>query len=165
MLYFIINEKQSKTLLTIFIFLKTIKYITGKQVYLKMFLKKYFMKVFIQLNATFFLLYGIGFIFFPVELGQLVTGASPDTTSGLIGICATYGGMSVGLGILLFYLTKNIQTMKIGLLGILFIVGEMALGRTTGIVVDSSPNTIMYAFLLLEIVVVIIALKFYTKAT
>ena len=43
------------------------------------------------------------------------------------------------------------------------LIGGMALGRIIGMIKDGSPNTIMYAYLLLEIVVVLIGVKLLTK--
>ncbi len=116
------------------------------------------MKIFIFLNIIVFLFYGLGFIFFPEALILYVTDSIPSTTSGLIDIRATYGGMSVGFAILLFLISKNKQWYSLGTMASVLIVGGMALGRIVGIILDNSPNNLMYIYLILEVVVVSIGL-------
>ena len=98
---------------------------------------------------------------FPAVLSELITEASPATPSGVIDMRATYGGESAGFGLLLLFLDNTLTLIQAKLLGIMFVVGGMALGSSIGMLVDGSPNMMMYAFLLLEIVVIALALTFY----
>ncbi|MEM7345259.1 MAG: DUF4345 domain-containing protein [Chloroflexota bacterium] len=104
--------------------------------------------------AGFFVLYGLGFVFFPEALGLLITGAVPTTSSGMIDMRATYGGMSVALGLLFGLATRNPHTIDFGVWGILITMAGMAFGRLVGFVVDGSPNVFMYGYLAAEIVVI-----------
>ena len=106
-------------------------------------------------------MFGIGFMLFPTVLSELITEASPTTPAGVIDMRATYGGVSAGLGLLLLFLDNALVLIQAKLLGIMFVVGGMALGRFIGMLIDGSPNMMMYAFLLLEIVVIALTLTFY----
>ena len=115
-------------------------------------------KILIWLNAGVFLLYGLGFIFFPEALSLWVTDAFPASTSGMIDMRATYGGLALGFGLLLAYSTRKSNDLRLGLWAVILAVGGMAFGRIVGIFVDGSPNTMMYIYLALEILVVAIGL-------
>ncbi len=121
------------------------------------------MKNFILINAVIFLLYGLGFLFFPEILSQFVTDAIPTSTSGLIDMRATYGGMSIAFAILLWYMQQNRHTIKPAIIAINLMVGGMALGRIAGIIIDGSANNMMYIYLFLEIVVVMLGLRLLSK--
>jgi hypothetical protein len=69
-----------------------------------------------------FVLYGLTFIVFPEFLSQFVTGAVPASASGMIDMRATYGGMSIAIGALLFILAANQERVGVGLLGVLLIM-------------------------------------------
>lgn len=114
-------------------------------------------KVFIWLNAILFVLYGLAFMFAPQYLSMLITDAVPASSSALIDMRATYGGISLGFGLLLAYATRKVQTLEFGTWGIILVVGGMAIGRLLGIILDGSPNTTMYVYLALEIIVVVLA--------
>lgn len=112
----------------------------------------------IDFNAILFFMYGLGFLFFPEYLSALVTGDSPSNSSAIMDMRATYGGISLGFGLLLAYCARCAKTTTTGLWGIILVVGGMALGRLAGIIIDGSPNTIMYIFLILELTIVTVAL-------
>ncbi len=123
------------------------------------------MKVFILINSIVFLLYGLGFMFFPEPFSLFVTDTIPMTESGLIDMRATYGGMSIGFAIFLDFVRRDTNMFSIGIRAILLIIGGMALGRSVGMILDGSPNRLMYIYLLLEIIVVIIGLRLLSKST
>jgi hypothetical protein len=54
--------------------------------------------VLIRLNAAFFVVYGLAFVLAPEAVGRAITGSAPDTSSGVIDMRATYGGMTVAVG-------------------------------------------------------------------
>lgn len=122
-----------------------------------------FEKILVQLTAAFFLVYGLIFAIHPASLSDMVTGSAPSTTSGLIDMRATYGGMSAAVGILMLLLAKNQSTLRLGLLSVILVLLGMALARTIGIVVDGAPNNLMYVYLVAEIVPSLIALKLYLR--
>lgn len=109
------------------------------------------MKIFIWINAVVFILYGLGFMFFPTSLSQWITDTSPASDSGLVDMCATYGGMSLAFGLLLGVTTKTPDTYRLGVMAIILMMGSMVLGRTIGIFQVPAPNTIMYIYLVLEV--------------
>ena len=111
----------------------------------------------IWINALVFIAYGLGFVFFPETLGLLVTGSAPSTSSGVIDMRATYGGMTVGLGVLFGLSARDPRTVRLGVWGIIVVMIGMASGRLFGMIQDGTPNSIMYIYLALEIVMVILA--------
>ena len=114
----------------------------------------------IFLTATIFLIYGLLCMFFPAEVLRFVIDGSVSSSSGLIDIRATYGGMSLGVSLILYLLANDESTIKIGLFGVLALMGGMAIGRSIGIFVDESPNWVMYVYLLLEMVVASLSIIF-----
>ena len=107
--------------------------------------------VIVRITAAVFTFYGIGFVVAPELLSQFVTGAIPASASGLIDMRATYGGMSVAAGVLLFILSSKRGSIENGLLGVIIFMLCMASGRIYGIVVDGSANMMMYIYLAIEV--------------
>ena len=122
-------------------------------------------KILIWLTAAFFLVYGLLFTLFPGELSNFVTGSVPGTTSGLIDMRSTYGGMSIAVGVLMFLLGANERTIKLGLLSVFVVLAGMAISRIVGIIVDGSPNKLMTIYLVAEIVTATIAIVLYRNKT
>lgn len=112
-------------------------------------------RLFIQLNALFFVGYGLGFMLFPDVFANWVTDATPQSPSSRIDMRATYGGMSVAVGIIFLLLAHNRQTLKTGLICVALMMGGMASGRTVGILLDGSPNFVMWLFLAAEVLVIL----------
>ena len=105
----------------------------------------------VLVTAWGFFIYGLLFIVFPQEALQMLVQGKVSTRSELIDLRATYGGMMIGLGLLLFILANNVSTIKIGLLAVFILMLCMALGRIVGIVIDGEPNQLMYIYLALEL--------------
>ncbi|WP_022951215.1 DUF4345 family protein [Leucothrix mucor] len=112
-------------------------------------------KLTILLSAAVFFIYGVGFTVAPTHFSQLVTGSVPSSGSGLIDMRATYGGMSIATGILLYILSRS--EVRLGLIGVVIFLSSMALTRAYGMVVDGEANTYMYVYLALEVVVAVVA--------
>jgi len=108
-------------------------------------------KLLVLLTAAIFCAYGFIFVFFPVEALLFVVEGSVSTSSGVIDIRATYGGMSVGIGIVLYLLATTHGTLRIGLISVCLLMLGMAAGRIIGMVLDGSPNMYMYIYLALEL--------------
>jgi len=108
-------------------------------------------KLLVLLTAAIFCAYGFIFVLFPVEALLFVVGGSVSTSSGVIDIRATYGGMSVGIGIVLYLLATTYGTLRIGLISVCLLMLGMAAGRIIGMVLDGSPNMYMYIYLALEL--------------
>lgn len=120
-------------------------------------------KILIQLTAIIFLFYGLSCLFFPVEVLRFVVEGSVSSPSGVIDIRATYGGMSLGIAVILFILARKRSTIKLGLISVLAIMSGMAIGRSTGIYLDGSANRMMYVYLTIEVVVVLLSLALLKK--
>ena len=120
-------------------------------------------KLLVWATGLLFFLYGVAFLFAPAEMAVLVTGDSPHTSSGVTDLRATYGGMSVAVGIVLFILASSSDYLRFALLSIAIIMLAMAAGRSLGMVLDGSPNVTMYAYLAAEIVVAGLALWLRTS--
>lgn len=117
-------------------------------------------KLLVQLTAAIFFLYGLAFLLFPNEALYAVVQSSVSSSSAITDIRATYGGMSLGVGLILYLLSSNPVTIKAGLWSVAFVLGGMALGRGVGIVVDGNANTTMYVYLALEIAAASVATLF-----
>ena len=108
------------------------------------------------LGSLFFIVYGILFSILPTEASSFVTDSVPSSTSAFIDMRATYGGMSIGAGIILALLARNASTINIGVIALFLLMVCMASTRTIGIFVDGDPNVVMYVYLALEIVVAVL---------
>lgn len=109
-----------------------------------------------------FVLFGIGFIVAPRSLSLLITGAAPGTSSAVIDMRATYGGMAFGAGLFFGFCARHPTLLRAGLLASLLALSGIAGGRLFGIFVDGSPNGWMFLLLaaeLLFVVLMAVALK------
>lgn len=114
--------------------------------------------IFVKLNAVFFVVYGLAFVVAPEALGLAITGSAPESPSGMIDLRATYGGMTIALGVMLGWLGRSKATQRLGLHAVALVMLCMASGRVVGLVVDGNANNMMYAFLAAEIMVLSFAL-------
>ncbi len=123
-----------------------------------------FSKALVVLTAFIFLIYGALFVLFPIQLLELVANGAVTSASGVIDMRATYGGMSVAVGIILLLLAKSEETIKVGLMSVFLLMACMAISRMVGIFVDQNPNVMMYVYLALEIIIAVLsALLLKTK--
>ena len=77
-------------------------------------------------------------------MSQLVTGAAPSAGPALTDMRATYGGMSIGLGVLFALAARSSAGQRLGLAGVLAVMLGMATTRALGIVFDGDPNGAMF---------------------
>ena len=115
-------------------------------------------KLLVYLTALFFLLYGVIFAVFPVEMANLITGSSPNSTSATIDFRATYGGAQFAIGLALILVFKIKQDVTLALIIVAITLLSMAFGRLIGILLDGQPNTLMYVYLVAELVFGLLAL-------
>jgi hypothetical protein len=108
-------------------------------------------KIFVLGMAAIFLLYGLLFFVIPIETFQFVVDGTVTSSSGVTDLRATYGGMSVGVGVILYMLGMSPQMLKMGLVSVFVLMFGMAFGRSVGIVFDGNTNSYMYIYLVLEI--------------
>ena len=117
------------------------------------------------LAAAFFVFYGLAFVIAPNAMAALITGNVIDTPSGLIDFRATYGGMAVAVGLLIYFLYRKQQVVG-AMNATAIVLFCMAAARTLGFVLDGSPNVLMILFLVLEIAGGLLALfarRLYTQ--
>lgn len=115
-------------------------------------------KALVLVTAMVFFLYGLIFMLLPEQALVFVVQGQINSSSGVIDLRATYGGMSVGVGMILFLLAINKDTLKIGLWSVVILMSGMAIGRVIGMVLDGAPNLFMYIYLVLELVAIMLAL-------
>jgi hypothetical protein len=120
-------------------------------------------KLLVYLTALFFLFYGAIFIVFPIEIANLITGSSPNSTSATIDFRATYGGAQFAIGLALILVLKIKQDINLALIIVAITLLSMAFGRLIGILVDGQPNTLMYVYLIAELVFGLLALYLKTS--
>ena len=111
----------------------------------------------IGLNAFVFVAYGVAFVLEPVTLSLFVTESAPETASGRIDMRSTYGGMSIGLGVVLGLTARDPALHGLGLRAVLAVMVLMASSRLLGIALDGEPNAMMWAYLVAEVLVVVLA--------
>ncbi len=100
--------------------------------------------------GLFFIAYGIGFVFFPELLSQWITESVPETSSGVTDMRATYGGMSVAMGLTILLLAMHEGQLTLALLVTGLVLWSMAIGRIIGMVIDGEPNWVMTIYLVTE---------------
>ncbi|HDM8069672.1 DUF4345 domain-containing protein [Vibrio harveyi] len=115
-------------------------------------------KLLVYLTALFFLLYGAIFAVFPVDMANLITGSSPNSTSATIDFRATYGGAQFAIGLALILVLKIKQDVTLALVIVAITLLFMAFSRLIGILFDGQPNTLMYVYLVAELVFGLLAL-------
>ncbi|MDT0594463.1 DUF4345 domain-containing protein [Glaciecola petra] len=113
-------------------------------------------KLVVFVGAAFFLIYGLAFTLIPIEMSSFVTDTSPTSSSGIIDMRATYGGMSIAIGLILVFLAKKDSTVHVAMGMLLWLMLGMAFTRVLGMLIDGNPNTIMYIYLGLELVLAFI---------
>ena len=113
-------------------------------------------RLFILLVGATFVLYGFWFMALPREAMEAVTGETLSTVVGAIDVRATYGGLSLGLGIVLAMLSQ--AHVSLGLKAVLLLMVCMAFGRTVGMLADGPPDLMMLSYLVLEVAAAVVAL-------
>jgi len=102
-------------------------------------------------NGLLFVLFGIGFLIQPDQLAMLITQSAPVSSSGLTDMRATYGGLSLGIGLYLGLCARTGENRS-GLLVSLFVLSCAALGRILGIYLDGKPTSMIILLLTAEII-------------
>jgi len=110
----------------------------------------------VAVNGVLFVGFGLGFIVAPGFFTGLFTGGVLSTPSAAIDMRATYGGLGLGIGIWLLLCAK--ENVRVGLLGSLFVLASIILGRIVGLVVDGSPTGYMYIFLGAEVLFLLLVI-------
>ena len=98
-------------------------------------------------SALFFVGYGLGFVLFPAPLAGWITGSTPAGASALMDMRATYGGMTVAVGVLFGWLGHAEERRGLALMAIAVVLLAMAAGRGLGMLLDGAGNVFMWLYL------------------
>jgi uncharacterized membrane protein len=119
----------------------------------------------LRVNAVLFIVFGICFVVAPEFFAYELTRSVPWTSSALIDMRATYGGMGLGIGLLFWFLASQRETVIAGLVSSFLLLGATAMARMVGFVADGSPNIFMQVRFGAEVLFVVLsaaALKRFT---
>ena len=94
----------------------------------------------------------------PLETFGFVVDGSVTSSSAVIDLRATYGGMSAAVGVILLLLASNVNTLRVAVVSVFLLMFGMAFGRSLGIYLDGGANAYMYGYLILELAACAIAL-------
>ena len=108
-------------------------------------------KIVVALTGLIFLAFGLACVIAPADVLRAATGALLNHPVALIDLRATYGGMSVGVGIILLVLTSSTATIRLGLIAVVALMLGMAGARAIGMVIEPASNAVMLLYLILEI--------------
>ena len=100
--------------------------------------------------GVFFILYGVAFAIEPYGMAQVTTALEPNTVSALVDIRATYGGMTIAVGIVVIYL-KQCVSIQHSLLVVWLVLLCMAVTRAIGFISDGETNALMYLYFAAEV--------------
>lgn len=105
----------------------------------------------VLLTGIVFLAFGLACLVAPSAVMLAATGASVAHPVALIDLRATYGGMSLGVAVILFLLTTSPGLIRLGLIAVLTLMLGMGGGRAVGMLLEPNSNTVMTLYLALEI--------------
>lgn len=111
----------------------------------------------IRLVGLVFLIFGLACTVAPAEVIHAATGAFIAHPIALTDLRATYGGMSIGVAVILFFLASSPTTTPAGLVSVFAIMLGMAGGRLVGLATAPATNGVMLLYLLLEILTATVA--------
>jgi hypothetical protein len=66
---------------------------------------------FLRVTAALFMVFGACFIVAPEFFAHALTGSEPWTSSALIDMRATYGGMGLGIGLVFWFCARQRETV------------------------------------------------------
>jgi len=103
----------------------------------------------IILSAVVFGGFGVAFLFFPIFLASMV-GIELTSPSAEIDFRATYGGLEIGLAVFFAICALREPWIRPGLVAQAVSLGGFAFGRIIGLILDGTPQPIIYYLLLAE---------------
>jgi hypothetical protein len=118
-------------------------------------------------EKVFLIIVGLNFIGVGLyNLAQPVDGASIfeivlANVSSINEIRANYGGMHLLLGLFLIHGAFKMHIQRTALLVVALFTGGLVLGRITSLVVDGSPNEVVWALFIVEAVGFLVASGLY----
>ena len=124
-----------------------------------------------RLTQFFLLLSGIGFMLIGINTFRDPVAAMAGVELGvqslnaLNEVRANYGGMQIGIGILLFSAGWFSWLSRPALLALSLITGGLVVGRFVSIILDGMPNTTIQVLLILEFVTTVAAIFLFFQHT
>ena len=124
-----------------------------------------------RLTQMFLLLSGIGFMLIGINTFRDPIAAMAGVELGIQSINAlnevraNYGGMQMGIGILLFSAALLQWLSRSALLALSLITGGLVVGRFVSMMLDGMPNTTVQALLILEFVTTVAAIYLFFQHT
>ncbi|MFA0087513.1 DUF4345 family protein [Vibrio sp. 10N.261.51.F12] len=109
-------------------------------------------KLMVWITVFVFVIYGALFVVSPGVMFERVTGSELLSRSALIDVRATYGGLSVAVGLVLARLALNADTLRTAVMASMWLAALMGLTRAMGFLVDQNPSDTMVFYLGAEVV-------------
>ena len=122
-----------------------------------------------RLTQLFLLLSGMGFILIGVNTFRDPVAAMAGVELGVQSINAlnevraNYGGMQMGIGLLLVSAALMTWLTRPALLALSLVTGGLVVGRLMSIMIDGMPNSTVQALLELEFFTTVIAIFLFTQ--
>jgi len=122
-----------------------------------------------RLTQLFLLLSGIGFILIGVNTFRdpvaVMAGVElgVQSISALNEVRANYGGMQMGIGLLLISAALMTWLTRPALLALSLVTGGLVVGRLISVMIDGMPNSTVQALLGLEFFTTVIAIFLFTQ--
>lgn len=117
--------------------------------------------VILGLNALMFIVFGLGFIFAPAAVTPMFLGVAAPDGDLLVDMRATYGGLSLAVGLYMAFCTLCRPHLYLGLMLSLLIYGALLVARGIAILAEASVGQAMYQSLVLELVMTILFAAIY----
>ena len=119
----------------------------------------------LRVNAVLFTVFGICFVVAPEFFAYELTGSKPGTSSALIDMRATYGGMGLGIGLVFWFLARQRETVVPALVATLLVLGATAMARAIGFIADGAPNAFMLWLFVAEVLFVVLSASALKRVT
>ena len=122
-----------------------------------------------RLTQLFLLLSGIGFMLIGVNTFRDPVAAMAGVELGVPSISAlneiraSYGGLQIGIGLLLVSAALMTWLTRPALLALSLVTGGLVVGRLMSIMIDGMPNSTVQALLGLEFFTTVIAIFLFTQ--
>lgn len=122
-----------------------------------------------RLTQLFLLLSGMGFILIGVNTFRDPIAAMAGVELGVQSINAlnevraNYGGMQMGIGLLLISAALMTWLTRPALLALSLVTGGLVIGRLMSVMIDGMPNSTVQALLGLEFFTTVIAIFLFTQ--
>ena len=112
--------------------------------------------ILLGLNALMFIVFGLGFMFDPATVTPMFLGVPAPAGDLLVDMRATYGGLSMALGLFMAYSIYRREHLYQGLLVSFLVAIALFASRAIAIAAEASVGQAMYQSVILELVMTIL---------